>query len=202
MTRRDPRNAIRHLYADRWGYDVSRAEESKVQATEGSSTYGEIMPTALDELIDALDMDDGDTFFDLGSGMGKVVLQVAMTVAIKRCVGIELVDSRHKIAQEVLVQAREQKLLKTDDVTFRNSDMLRARLTGATVLYTCSTAFSDEFMAKLVHRLARLPVGIRLATLLDIEDNDWFELDDVLRLDVTWRRRAKMHVYRLVRRRS
>ncbi|MBL4688155.1 MAG: hypothetical protein JKY37_26430 [Nannocystaceae bacterium] len=199
MTRIDPRNAIRHLYGDRWGYEVSYDEEQRIQATQGSSTYGEIMPTALDQLIDALDMEDDDVFFDLGSGMGKVVLQVAMTCQLRRCVGIELVDSRHEVACEALASAREQGLLKTEDVVFQHADLQRAKLSDATVIYTCSTAFSDAFMEKLVRRLARLPEGIRLASLLELDENPWFEIDDVLRLDVSWRRKAKMHVYRLAR---
>ena len=35
-------------------FDVGGAEDQRVRETEGSSTYGEIMPSALDELIDAL----------------------------------------------------------------------------------------------------------------------------------------------------
>lgn len=197
MTRHDPRTAIRRLYADRWGYDVSRAEESRVKASEGSSTYGEMMPSAVDRLVDALDLEPHDVFYDLGSGMGKVVIQVAMTVEIAACVGIELVDSRHKTACDVLATAREQGVLRTSNVRFRNRDMLRARCSDATVIYTCSTAFSDGFMTKLVSRLARLRPGVRLASLLDLDENPWFALEDVLRLDVTWRRNAKMHVYRL-----
>lgn len=202
MSRFDPRTAIRRLYNDRWGYDVTLAEEARVQQSEGCSTYGEIMPTALDQLIDALELEPDDVFYDLGSGIGKVVLQVAMTCKLAQCVGIELVDNRHDIACEVLEQARTEGLLKTEDVRLRNSDMLRARLDGATVVYTCSTAFSDVFMARLTRRLSAQPAGLRVATLLDLEENPWFELEDVLRLDMSWRRRAKMHVYRLVRPRS
>ena len=197
----DPRTALRRLYADRWGYDVTADEDRRVEATAGSSTYGEIMPSALDHLIDALDPDDRDTFFDLGSGLGKVVVQAAMTRTMKACVGIELVQGRHRVACEVLAQARREGLLATGDVRFRHADMLRARLDGATIVYTCSTAFSDAFMARIARRLARLPEGLRLATLLDLDENPWFRLEDVLRLDMSWRRRAKVHVYRLVQRR-
>ena len=197
MTRPDPRLAIRRLYHNRWGYDVTRAEEDRVRDSDGSSTYGEIMPTGLDSLIDALDLEEDDVFYDLGSGMGKVILQLAMTTRIKRCVGVELVDSRHYVAREVLEQARGEGLLQTEDVDFRLADMLRTPLSDATVIYTCSTAFSELFMDQLVARLARLNQGIRLATLLDLDDNPWFEVEDVVRVDVSWKRRAKVHIYRL-----
>ena len=71
MTIIDPRNVVRRLYAGHWGYDVTAAEDARVVATEGSSTYGEMMPSAVDQLIDALDPEEDDVFYDLGSGMGK-----------------------------------------------------------------------------------------------------------------------------------
>ena len=197
MSTIDPRNTVRRLYEGKWGYAVSDVEEARVGATQGSSTYGEMLPTAVDQLVDALDPSEHDVFYDLGSGMGKVVMQVAMTRKLAACVGIELVASRHRVACEVLARAREEGLLRTADVSFRNSDMLRARISDATIIYTCSTAFSDAFMARVARRVAGLASGLRLATLLDLDDNPWFSLEDVLRLDVSWRRRAKLYIYRL-----
>ena len=72
---------------------------------------------------------------------------------------------------------------------------------AATLVYCCSTAFPDPFMMAIARKLARREEGLRLATLLDLDENPWFSLEQVLRLDMTWRRRSKVHVYRLTRRR-
>ena len=199
MSRYDPRIAVRRLFSDTWGYDVSKDEDQAVKATGGSSTYGEIMPTALDRLIESLDPEPEDVFFDLGSGLGKVILQVAMTVELRQCIGIELVESRHRAAMAALARARAAGYLETEDVRFRKADILRARLTGATILYTCSTAFPEGFMMRVAERVAGLREGVRLVTLQELDENPWFDTEEVLRLDMSWKRRTKVHVYRLTR---
>ena len=181
---------------------MSAADEARVAATRASSTYGELMPAATDRLVEHLRLGDRDVFYDLGSGLGKVVLQVAMRAPVRRCIGVELVRSRHRVAQRVLGQVRALRLLRAAECGFRLGDLMKARIGDATVVYTCSTAFSTPFMNGLAKRLARLPVGLRWVTTQDVDDNAWFRLEEVLRLDMSWRRRSKVHVYRLVRARG
>ena len=197
----DPRTMLHRLYreGEAHGYDSDPAGEARVAATGSSATYGELMPAATDHLVDYLELHADDVFYDLGSGVGKVVLQVAMSAAIARCVGIEMMDRRHRIAQRMLEQVRAKGLLRARECRLRCSDFMRARIGDATVIYTCSTAFSTEFMNSLAARLARLPAGLRWVSTQDVDDNPWFRLEDVLRLDMSWRRRSKVHVYRLVR---
>lgn len=197
-----PRAVIRQLYREAHGYDDDPAGEARVAATGSSATYGELMPAATDELVRYLGLGPADSFYDLGCGLGKVVLQVAMTAPVARCVGIELMSRRHRVAQRMLQQVSERGLLRARECQLRHADFMRARIGDATVAYTCSTAFSSEFMQALAARLARLPAGLRWVTTQDVDDNDWFSLEDVLRLDMSWRRRSKTYVYRLQRSRA
>lgn len=197
-----PRTLLRRLYRDEHGYELSPADEDRVRATQSSPTYGEIMPAATDHLIEYLRLGPGDCFYDLGSGVGKVVLQVALSAPVHRAIGIELARSRHRIARRMLQRVRDQGRLRAREVGFRCSDFMRARLSDATVIYTCSTAFSTPFMSSLAVRLARLSVGTRWVTTQDLDECPWFRLEDRLRLDMSWRRSSKVHVYRLVQSRS
>ena len=199
--REDPRSVIRRIYGDAHGYELSKRDESRVKATRSSPTYGEIMPTATARMVEQLGLGRGDVFYDLGSGIGKVVLQVAMSAPLDRCVGIELVGSRHRIAQRMLARAEQTGLLRARECGFRQSDFMRARIGDATVIYTCSTAFSTPFMNQLAARLARLRPGLRWVSTQDLDDNPWFTLEGIHRLDMSWRRRSKVHVYRLHRKR-
>jgi len=79
---------------------------------------------------------------------------------------------------------------------------MRARLGDATVVYTCSTAFSTPFMNQLAARLARLRPGLRWVSTQDLDNNPWFALEELHRLDMSWRRHSKVHVYRLLRSRA
>lgn len=195
----DPRAVLRRVYRFEHGYDLDAADEARVRATHSSPTYGEIMPTATDQLIEHLRLGGDDVFYDLGSGVGKVVLHVAMRVAIRRCVGVELARSRHRIARRMLEEVRATGLLRAGECELRCADFMRAPLGDATVVYTCSTAFSTAFMNELAARLARLTTGIRWVSTQDVDENPWFVLEDELRLDMSWRRRTHVYVYRLTR---
>lgn len=193
-----PRALLRELYRDEFGYDVSEADEARVTAARSSSTYGELMPAAVEALCRHLRLGPDDAFYDLGSGLGKVVLQLAMQAPLRRCIGIELVGARHRVARRMLEQVRAQGLLCARECGFRHGDMMRARIGDATVVYTCSTAFSTELMHALAARLSRLPSGVRWVSTQDLDEDPWWRLEQVLRLDMSWRRRSKVHVYRRV----
>lgn len=196
-----PRSVIQRLYRDHSGYVSDPQGEAQVVAAGSSATYGEMMPAATERLIEHLALGPNDAFYDLGSGVGKVVLQVAMTAPVARCVGIELMKGRHDIARRMLQDVRAQGLLRAQRCSVRNADILRARMSDATVAYCCSTAFPESFMHTLAARLARLPVGLRWVSTRETEGNPWFQLEDELRLDMSWHRRSKVYVYRLARRR-
>jgi hypothetical protein len=195
----DPRKIIRRLYRDRDGFSVPRASERIVDQASSSPMYGEIMPTAAMRLIDYLGLSKSDSFYDLGSGAGKLVLCAAMASRAK-CIGIELVEPRFRIASEALEEARQLGVIRARTVEFRNEDFMRSDLSDATVIYSCSTAFPLPFMKRLVAHLAALEKGLIFVTLQDLDPNEWFEPMDVLYLDMSWRRRAGVYVYQLMTR--
>lgn len=174
---------------------MPRGAESVVKERKSSAVYGEIMPAATGHLLDYLQLGTKDVLVDFGSGVGKLIVQAALTHKLRRCVGYELVKPRHQTAQDALQDAIDQRLLKTRDVEFRNADFMRGALEPATVIYTCSTAFPEALMQRLVRRVSKLPSGTRFVSLQDIDDNPWFDLKDVLRLDMSWARRRKVHIY-------
>ncbi len=193
----DPRAVIHRLYRDQYGYKLSEADKQRVLATRSSPTYGEILPHATTELAQELKLGPDDTFYDLGSGLGKVVLQLAMSVPLAGCFGLELVRNRHRIASNMLARVREQGLLLAAACEFHRANFMSAPLDDATVVYTCSTAFSAEFMNELAAHLARLPVGLRWVSTRGVQPNPWFEVETALWLDMSWRRATKVQVHRL-----
>lgn len=196
----EPRSAVQRLYRDLHGYyDLSPSEELSVLRARSSSMYGEIMPAATEKLLSYLKLDETDVLYDLGSGLGKFVVQAAMTIPLKRCVGIELAASRARIAHQILTNARQSGLLLAKKVNLIEGDFMEADLSDATVVYTCSTAFPSTLMDRLVLRLATLRKGLVLASVRDLDDNPYFEQIDELRLDMSWKRRSRVYIYRLLR---
>ena len=187
---------MRRLYRDVDGFEIAASQERRIERTKSSATYGEIMPSATVRMVDALRLGPDDTFVDLGSGVGKVVVTAALCSNVGRSVGVELALDRHRQATGVVEAAEADGSLQPGRVELRNEDILRTDLSSATVLYTCSTAFPYAFTERLARRVTKLGRRVRFVTLQEL-DNDLpgFALEQVLRLDMSWARKRKVHVY-------
>lgn len=191
-----PRSIIRRAYrAVDDGFVIPDDEEETIRRSRGSPVYGEITPASVDRLCAYLDMGPRDVFYDLGSGVGKLVNHVAMTVPVKRCVGIELSRSRVKAARSVLRRLRAEGRVVAARTVFRCEDLLDADLSDATVIYTCSTAFNGRFLRKICRKVRALEREILFVSLQQLEPLAGFEHIDTLRLDMSWQRRESVYVY-------
>lgn len=196
---RDPLELLRACYRGIDGFDIPAGDVREVARSRGSSTYGELMPAATARLLDALELDRDDVFYDLGAGVGKVVLLAAATTKVARAVGVELARSRCEQAERAFAAARRERLPGVARASMIQGDLLRVDMTDVTVAYTCSTAFSTAFMRTLARRLATLPKLRLLASLQDLDPHPAFALLRTLRLDASWKRRTQVHLYRRVR---
>lgn len=192
------RATLRRLYRDVDGFEIAPSQERRIARARSSPTYGEVMPAATVQLVDALALGRDDVFVDLGSGVGKVVVTAALRSAVGRAVGIELARDRHDRAREVVARGEGEGLLRPGAVELRNEDVMRTDLSDATVLYTCSTAFPYAFTERLARRVRKLGRPVRFVTLQVLDsDLSGFALDAILRLDMSWARKRKVHVYRV-----
>merc|ERR1712232_169767 len=87
-----------------------------------------------------------DTFCDLGSGSGRLVIAFCLTTNAKRCIGVELSNQRHLQAAAAL--SRWQTNLVgmpslVDRVNFLEGDWLKTDLSECTIFYACTTALDS-----------------------------------------------------------
>lgn len=199
----DVRKEIRRLYRDVDGFEIPKAEEKAVRASRGSPIYGELTPAGVARMIDYLDLGPRDVFYDLGSGSGKVVLQTAMTAPVRKAVGVELAATRVAAAKKVLRKARGEGLLVAKACGFRHEDILDTYLADATVIYTCSTAFSVRFLAAVAKRINGLGRPLRFLTLQElVRVPPEFEEAKALRVPTTWTRSCEVAIYHVSGRRK
>ncbi|GIL50971.1 hypothetical protein Vafri_7046 [Volvox africanus] len=92
------------VFMSKHGYIIPKREAALVDITGGSATYGEITVDGVMQLLRNVPLQQDDVLVDLGSGLGRLVLQVACSASLRRCVGIELSASRHKQACWVATQ--------------------------------------------------------------------------------------------------
>lgn len=192
----DPRRTILRVYRQvDDGFFIPDTEESEIRATRGSPTYGEITPTSVDRMLTYLQMTDRDVFYDLGSGVGKVINQVAISVPIRRCVGVELSETRVRLARSALRRLRREVPVRARRCSFRCEDLLDTALDDATVIYTCSTAFSWRFLVRICQRVRAIGRPLKFLTVQELEPMKGFEHVETLRLDMTWQRRDRLYIY-------
>ena len=77
--------------------------------------------TTLRRILPLREVSDHDVFVDLGSGMGRVVLQAA-TYRFRKVIGVEISEALHRIAQENIERSRQR--LRCPDIELVHADVL------------------------------------------------------------------------------
>lgn len=171
----------------------------------GAPTYGEILHESLQFILDAIpeELKVNGKFVDLGSGIGKTCFQAYFDYPFKDVVGIELSTKRFDGAMDVYTIVKERGLLdKKRKLKFINGDFTKVSFKGATVVYMCSTCYSNELMDTLAAKLAKLKPGIQVISLKAFPNPEkfGFELIHEYKLPMTWSKDtggSPVHVYEL-----
>lgn len=135
-------------------------------------TYGEVTTTGARQLFYHMGMsrkeiegDDRIVFMDMGSGVGKLVVQAFMEVPrISHAIGIELAPLRHQHAlsawQELEIPAQKIRISRDDMAPIREAtlellegDIFEADISRVTHLYVASLCFSNDMMHRLATKL-------------------------------------------------
>ena len=148
----------------------------------GQWTYGEITLEGCRTLVDALLLLEGGeassssmqpeecTLLDVGSGVGQICLYAAAVVKVKRAIGIELVPSRHAVAEAAREAMRSQLDDGATSVELRCADALDATelssFVDATHIFIANAVFGEALTSDLIRHVARHSSRLRaLATL-------------------------------------
>ena len=83
-----------------WKFPTSATETRQTMQHREDLTYGEVYPESIDVWIQAVRPTRDDKVFEAGSGVGKVVLQVAQSTPCRKCVGMEIVRKSLHHCQE------------------------------------------------------------------------------------------------------
>lgn len=139
-----------------------------------------LLPPFVSRLVSLLNITAEDTFYDLGSGDGSILLQVAcMTGA--RCVGVELSSHNAALAREAVTalsqkRVREQQLpplnieIVTGDIGSYLSDQQTdfQRQQGKTAILTSNLLFPKPLTHYMSEQFRRLPAGCRVCCFDDL----------------------------------
>jgi precorrin-6B methylase 2 len=190
---------LTQLYTKITGFGISDGEKETIKSAGGAPTYGEILPKSVSILLADLKLTEEDVFYDLGSGVGKVAVQVYLESPVKKSVGVELSPTRHNHAMKVHGKLKDAGKLKANrDLVFCQENILHADISDATVLFLCSTCYSDELMADLASKMQQLKPGTRILTLKPFKSTTSLKLLKTYQLPMTWTEASAVHLYQVV----
>lgn len=154
-------------------YNTAVVDPEKLNKYESFSpeVYGETSFDLICQMIDNIATKPDDVFIDLGSGVGQVVLQMAGSVELKSCVGIEKASIPSQYATEMDKMFRrwmrwfgkrhnDYELIKDDFL----ADEHREKIHSATVVFVNNFAFGPNVNHLLKERFAELADKARIVS--------------------------------------
>jgi len=180
-----------------YGSDGAGPDGRKLRRAR-ARVYGERTPVGTRQLIAATRLGAGDVFVDLGSGVGKVVLQVALAIPGVRCIGIEIDGARHASACEALRRAEACGALEPGRCVLLHGDMRRADLGTATVLFAHATCFPAAMLGSVARRIAAQDRTVTLVTTGKLSGRAarLLAFTGSRACQLSWDRHHRIHLYR------
>lgn len=190
---------IDQLYIGVSGFNISAAEQTLIEQQGGNSTYGEITYEGVEQLVHKLGLTESDVFYDLGSGVGKMVIQVYLNSPVKKSVGVELGPSRAHAAADAAHKLREEgRIVPGRQLLFYNKNIIDMPLADATVIFMNSLCFSDALMQLLTDKLSELKPGLKVLSTRQLPAHSRFRLVETLYLPMTWNKDVPVYYYQLL----
>lgn len=178
---------------------VSEAGNIYVENKVDNMLYGEITYQAMEILANKLKPTSRDVFYDLGCGVGKLVTYMYLTRPFNKCVGIEMIGSRYKLAELVWKLADAEKVLdRNRKLVFIHNNIRNEHFKDATIIYMSSLCFPSELMEELNHKFIKLKKGLRIISLISLPPHPSLKLQEVSTLPMTWNENSTIYYYELI----
>ncbi|KAL5274114.1 DOT1L family protein [Megaselia abdita] len=164
-------NLLKHILQLVYNSAVLDPEKLNNYEPFSPEVYGETSYELVEQMIKHIKISNDDTFIDLGSGVGQVVLQMAGSFPLKACIGIEKADNPSRYAELMDSHFRvwmnwfgkkfcEYKLLKGDFLV----DEHREKITSSSLVFVNNFAFGPNVDHQLKDRFADLRDGARVVS--------------------------------------
>jgi hypothetical protein len=152
-------------------------------------TYGEILFPAMTSILSYIPITTTDVFYDLGSGLGKIALQVFIETKVKKSCGIEILPKLHDkalSAASTLNKDRPELYTNYRELNFELGSFFDLPLADATIILLGSACFSPSMLFKLGHMMNTMPALHTVISLRPLPTLVRLSLTKVLRIECSW----------------
>lgn len=165
------RSLLKHIIQQVYNLAVCEPEKLNQYEPFSPEVYGETSYDLICQMIDQIEISGEDTFVDLGSGVGQVVLQMAASMPLKNCIGIEKAETPARYAEgmDTMFQKWMQWFGKRyNEYTLFKGDFLsdehREKINAASIVFVNNFAFGPTVDHQLKERFADLRDGARIVS--------------------------------------
>ena len=190
------RKQIKRVYKGMDGYEDDEKHEQYV------TTYGEMTLKGIEQLVKLFEKtqpintysNNQQTFYDLGSGIGKNVMMVASLVPGIKSKGIELVKERHNKA---MIAYHVLKHKSKENIEFICGSFFDYNISDAAWIFISNLCFTDEINKKLTEQLEnQVKQNTLIACSVELPTNDAFTLIYTGSIPMTWEKKSTLYLYR------
>lgn len=160
------------LYQRVNGAAVSASERKRLHIEEDAFIYGEIQFLSFFGVLEKVNPQTGEVFYDLGSGTGKAVLTAAMYYDFSKACGIEFLPGLHDLAN---MQLRKAQMLENSQdkdfsrrlssVQFIQDNFLHCDFSDGDIIFVNATCLSYPTWHAIIEKLKALKSGSRVIVL-------------------------------------
>lgn len=127
--------------------------KTEIPSNLGHENYGEVTRKGVEMLVEHFKeyFNENTIFYDLGSGMGKMVMHIALKYPVKAAYGIELSKERHAAA----LMLRKKYAAGSKNIFFQNRSIQQTTLHNASVVYLDNTSFTDRVCLEIYKKLPK-----------------------------------------------
>ncbi|XP_078412024.1 histone-lysine N-methyltransferase, H3 lysine-79 specific isoform X2 [Cetorhinus maximus] len=162
---------LRHILQQVYNHSVTDPEKLNNYEPFSPEVYGETSFDLVAQMIDEIKMTEDDTFVDLGSGVGQVVLQVAAATQCKHYYGVEKAEIPAKYAETMDTEFRKWMRWygkKYGEYTLERGDFLseewKEKIASTSVVFVNNFAFGPEVDHQLKERFANMKEGGKIVS--------------------------------------
>lgn len=153
------------VYNGMSGFGLNENESNLITQHGGNATYGEILCDSLKTLLEEAKLTKNDTFYDLGGGIGKACMQVALTTPA-RAISVELAPSRAEKARSAKrLIAKKHNIKLGNKLEIVEQNFLATKFAKNSVIYMCATCYSDALLQHVVQEAKNIEGGARVFSL-------------------------------------
>lgn len=196
------------FYHNVTGFCTDHPDASESPLLHNSMTYGEVTWEGMGACYKAMGpVYAEDVFYDLGSGIGKFVVYVALRGRVTRSVGLEVGAKRHETAVDVGDKIRRKieslgdscTVLNTSDFCFEQKDISKANYPkDLSIAFLSNLVMDTQLQMRTLDRLFKCCPKLRMVVAIIPIRHTRLKLLTAAHVGCTWAKISSWQIYKVL----